>query len=413
MSERNPAGRYDRTKQLLTRTAAAGVMLWPTQAAAAEAQTSFPYQTSVVDAAAAPFGEQLPTASFEPQAAPGYSSDPVGHLDFVTRFPSGIDGVAAIRIAGWTGDQDAPQGPGEVHFYEGSNFAGSAIASGSRPDVAAAVPGLVGKSGFDVAITSSDQGDQTFCAYGIGTGGGAPYVGIGCETEHTGDAPFGTFTAIQDGARVSVFGGEIDPSHAGTPPIVDITVNGQYVGGAAVAAHDEMAAQYPAYGARRGYEAVIPLADDASEVCAVGIGVNAAGQLVPGEAATLGCAPLQTRQEREFATLPEETQVALMARKFFPDVSGVEQVTRCESTNNMNAQGPSGGNYDYFGPMQVDMVLHAAKFGGLSVGEIKAIMSDATHPQYKGVVETYFAVARQIYEGNRRAWPECGRGVFY
>lgn len=413
MSERNPGGRYDRTKQLLTRTAAAGVMLWPTQAAAAETQSSFPLQAFAVDASAPPHGEQLPTAPFESQAARGYSSDPFGHVDYVTRHPSGVDGVAKIALGGWAADADSPTTPLDIHVYQGEHFIGAYPASGSRPDVAAAFPGISDSHGFDVTAGTNDQGDQAYCAYAIGVGAGAPYTKLGCEVERTGDAPFGTFTAIQNGDRVSVFGGEIDPSHAGTPPIVDITVNGQYVGGAAVAAHDEMAAQYPAYGARRGYEAVIPLADDAQEVCAVGIGVNAAGQLVPGEAAILGCAPLQTRQEREFASLPEEDQVTLMARKFFPDVPGVERVTRCESTNNMNAQGPSGGNYDYFGPMQVDMVLHGPKFGGISVTEVKAIMSDATHPQYKDVVEMYFTVARQIYDGNRQAWPECGKGVLY
>jgi hypothetical protein len=251
-----------RGTQLLLRSA----LGYKSAAASAETPASYPFQET--------FSEMPSVASadsgFHTQVLQA-SGDPVGHLDFVTRFPSGIDGVAAIRVAGWSGDSDAPQGPGEVHLYEGANFAGSVIASGARPDVAAAVPGLAGKSGFDVAITSSNQGDQNFCAFGIGAGAGAPYAGIGCEVEHTGDAPFGTFTAIQNGDTVTLYGGEIDPSTAAVSPIVDVIVNGAFVGRTQAGPHDQMAAHYPAYGSYRGYSGIVNIGPDASSICAVAI----------------------------------------------------------------------------------------------------------------------------------------------
>jgi hypothetical protein len=107
------------------------------------------------------------TASSTPD--PGRS--PIGNLEAVR-----VDGRTATAI-GWALDPDT-DAPIRVHLYVGSS--GTAVtADGSRPDVAAAYPGLGDRHGFSNELTLP-AGTSDVCAYAINDGAGGNTL-LGCK----------------------------------------------------------------------------------------------------------------------------------------------------------------------------------------------------------------------------------------
>jgi hypothetical protein len=96
---------------------------------------------------------------------------PFGSFDVAT----GVSG--GVFVGGWAIDPDTSASI-QVHVYVDS--AGTAlVASGNRPDLAAAFPGYGAAHGFGTTVAAS-KGTHTVCAYAINVGIGAN-SGLGCR----------------------------------------------------------------------------------------------------------------------------------------------------------------------------------------------------------------------------------------
>jgi hypothetical protein len=100
---------------------------------------------------------------------PALSSNPFGSFDALYL----ANGVR--RAAGWAVDPNTGQ-PIEVHLYVGP-VGTRAVASRSRPDVAAIYPQFGSAHGFDAAVPFGDQ----VCAYAINVGPGGNVL-LGCRS---------------------------------------------------------------------------------------------------------------------------------------------------------------------------------------------------------------------------------------
>jgi hypothetical protein len=89
---------------------------------------------------------------------------PLGYLDSVSSPSAGV-----LRISGWVLDPDTND-PIAAHVYVDGVFAGALTASGSRPDVAAALP-FGADHGF-AGTFDAPAGQHSVCVYGIGVGQG-------------------------------------------------------------------------------------------------------------------------------------------------------------------------------------------------------------------------------------------------
>ena len=79
-----------------------------------------------------------------------------------------VERPPAIRVAGWALDYDTNASI-DVHVYVDGQWAARATANASRPDVAAAYPGMGPAHGFDVSVPAG-PGPHTVCVYGINAG---------------------------------------------------------------------------------------------------------------------------------------------------------------------------------------------------------------------------------------------------
>lgn len=195
--------------------------------------------------------------------------NPFGFVDSVYQSPDGV------VISGWTVDPDTT-GPIDVHLYRDGQFLGAWKADGSRPDVAAAVPGAGPRSGFTHVFPTA-EGSHRFCAYAINVGAGAPYVLLGCVPVTVTDAPFGAFDVVQrvPGTELAqVYGWALDANVA-APISVHLYADNVFVG-AVVADRDrsDQGAAFPWSGGRAGFEATFPLSEGEHVVCAYAIGAG-------------------------------------------------------------------------------------------------------------------------------------------
>jgi hypothetical protein len=100
--------------------------------------------------------------------------NPIGNFETIRLLPG------AVRVEGWTIDPDT-NGPISVHVYVDSNFAGSFLANGNRPDVGAAFPGYGSAHGF-VADIPASAGTHQFCVYAIDKPGPGVNPALGCRS---------------------------------------------------------------------------------------------------------------------------------------------------------------------------------------------------------------------------------------
>jgi len=101
------------------------------------------------------------------------SRHPFGFLDSVRSAPGGLS------VHGWAIDPDTTD-PIEVHTYIDGRFAGATVATESRPDVGAAVPGYGPNHGYS-ATYPAPPGLRTVCTYGINVGAGSTAL-LQCRT---------------------------------------------------------------------------------------------------------------------------------------------------------------------------------------------------------------------------------------
>jgi len=205
---------------------------------------------------------------------------PIGVLDSVIPAPAGM------RVTGWAWDPDSTA-PLPVHVYVDGAFAGSAVADGDRPDVAAGVPGAGPNHGFAFNVNAS-EGAHTACAYGLNVGPGAPSL-LGCLPISVGGPPFGFLdgvTALQAG-QVRVTGWVVDPTTT-DPVTVHVYVDGRF-SAAVLASGDrpDVPPAYPGYGPAHGYATAISVPDGTHQVCvyALNVGPDAPNPI-------LGCRPV-------------------------------------------------------------------------------------------------------------------------
>jgi hypothetical protein len=97
---------------------------------------------------------------------------PIGNLEAVSVSPG------SVSVRGWAIDPDVTRSI-KVHVKVDGVAVGT-VASGSRPDVAAAFPGYGPDHGFSKSVTASPGAHQV-CAHGINVGSGRNTL-LGCRT---------------------------------------------------------------------------------------------------------------------------------------------------------------------------------------------------------------------------------------
>ena len=223
--------------------------------------------------------------------APG--NYPVGAFDLA----SGAPGL--VRVAGWSFDRDNPVYSLGMHVYVGGQ-AGQAgaeghafSAAGSRPDVAAAYPGVGAAHGLDVTFATDKRGAQPVCLYAINIGGGDNVL-LGCKTVNITDPnPFGSFDAADSptGGTVRVRGWALDPNAITTSTAIHVYIGGT-AGSAgaeghaftAAASRPDVAAAYPGAGDKHGLNTTITTSKRGTQkVCMYALNAG------PGQNVSLGC----------------------------------------------------------------------------------------------------------------------------
>jgi hypothetical protein len=197
---------------------------------------------------------------------------------------SAVEVTGGIRVQGWAIDADT-NGPIDVHVYVDGVYVTAARASGGRPDIAAAYPGMGPFHGFDVTVPAG-PGRRQVCVYGINVGpSGNGNALLGCRTVSIGN-PFGNVDGYRTApGTLTVVGWAIDPDTSG-PISVHVYANGQWGGqGIANRSRPDVGQAYPSAGPNHGFEVTIPIGGGPQRVCVYGINTGANGTTNP----LLGC----------------------------------------------------------------------------------------------------------------------------
>lgn len=201
---------------------------------------------------------------------------PFGYLDAAASEPG------RVRVQGWAADPDEPRVPVGVHVYVDGKFVASDTAAGSRADVAAALPEVGDRHGYDIAVTVP-AGRHRVCAWALDTGGGANTT-LGCADVITpaGAAAIGYLDSVVAAGpgQVRVIGWAMDPD-ADTPVPVTLTIDGSATTRHAGVARPDVSAVFPLFSPARGFDETLPAAAGQHQVCA-----SVADPVVPTD---LGC----------------------------------------------------------------------------------------------------------------------------
>lgn len=204
------------------------------------------------------------------------SGSPVGALADVRTTASGIEAV------GWALDPDTTSATA-IHVYVDSTS--SAYTAGSPSTLIPAAYAEYGPNhGFNQPVAAS-PGAHTVCVYAINSGPGW-HVELGCRQvvvpggsgiPELGRAPIGVLEMVRGGTgEVEVSGWAIDPDTASPIPVhiyadsvgVAITADGERA---------DVAAVYPAYGAKHGFSHRMSAAAGLRTVCAYAINTGSGG----------------------------------------------------------------------------------------------------------------------------------------
>lgn len=188
---------------------------------------------------------------------------PFGNLETVARVPGGV------VLGGWAIDPDTPA-PIEVDVWEAGGLAGWASASLSRPDVGAAFPSYGPNHGYSIYVPAG-PGNHSWCAFGINVPAGINPA-VGCRTMNVTSTPVGNVDGVSRvGNAIQFAGWALDPDVADAVEI-HLYVDGQPVAsGYTGTPRGDVAAQWPAYGANRGWAITTAVSDGSHEVCAFAI----------------------------------------------------------------------------------------------------------------------------------------------
>jgi hypothetical protein len=194
---------------------------------------------------------------------------PTGNLEIA--WPA----VGAIRVGGWALDADTPD-PIAVHVYVDGTFRGAYVASGNRPDVASAFPGMGAGHGFGALVGQFYGGPHKVCVYAINAGGGVnPALGCATVTLPAGN-PRGSLNIAQGlPGAIRVVGWALDPDTS-MPIATHVYVDGHWTG--AVTANlvrPDVASAFPGYGAGHGFDVTVPVVGGGQhQVCTYAINVG-------------------------------------------------------------------------------------------------------------------------------------------
>ena len=203
-------------------------------------------------------------------------SNPEGRINSATVSPG------TVRIVGWALDRDTTNAI-PVHVYVDGKFKYEKLADRRRDDVAAALPGAGERHGFDETLRV-DAGTHEICVYGINRGAGKN-TQIACRVVTTmAGPPAGKLSSVvAEPGRLQLTGWALDPDTTAAAS-VRFTVDGATVSRIpANVSRPDVAAAWPAYGAARGFSAVVTRQGGTHEYCAVVENVGF------GTDRTLGC----------------------------------------------------------------------------------------------------------------------------
>lgn len=206
---------------------------------------------------------------------------PYGSVDALVAAPGSGTGPV-VRASGWTVDPDAPTQPVTVRLLVDGVVAATVPASAPRPDVGAALPGVGDAHGYALEAQVTAGTHQVCVAFvDVPTGSALPTT---CRSlTAPGGSPLGSVdSAVGAPGGVRVGGWALDPDTVAAAQ-VRVTVAGTTTTVAASDRRDDIGAVFPAYGATRGYTAVVPAPAGAVSVCVTIANVGA------GADTSLGC----------------------------------------------------------------------------------------------------------------------------
>ena len=204
---------------------------------------------------------------------------PIGSAEIINPTAPGT-----VRVAGWTFDQDNPTVPLDVQVQVDGGVVSTVKASVSRPDVGTAYPAAGANHGFDSTIDVAG-GSHNVCLVALNTRAGSDKP-LGCKTVSVVSAsPFGALDAATavNTRLVHVRGWTID-ANTSAPITVHLYVDGVKVTETtADIDRPDVAAAFPGWGSKHGFELDLPAPAGLHQVCAWGINVG------KGVNSMLGC----------------------------------------------------------------------------------------------------------------------------
>ncbi len=178
--------------------------------------------------------------------------------DIIGSFDVVVGGPETIRVVGWAIDPDTTE-PVDVHVWADGVFLGAGVADRPRLDTMIAYPAFGAAHGFDVEV-AAPPGTRSVCVYAIDRAGLGPNPALGCrDVLVPTDGPLGGLDLVGPQPHaVRVTGWAVDPDTA-EPLVVHVYVDNVVAGsGLADLDRPDIAAIWPAYGSRHGYDIVVP-----------------------------------------------------------------------------------------------------------------------------------------------------------
>ncbi|WP_164479198.1 SpoIID/LytB domain-containing protein [Nakamurella antarctica] len=186
---------------------------------------------------------------------------PFGVVDAVT------SGDGSISVSGWAVDPASSNAPTPIHIYDTGpagvvGYSGFTT-GGSRPDVAAAYPGVSAGSGYSAVVPGGASGVHTVCAFAISSGPGGN-TQLGCQTVTVRNPlPSGAVDVVAVTGALHVRGWAFDPDAVATSLVVhvyDTGPDGSVVGSVVTAdqRRADVGAAYPGVGDSHGFDVWLP-----------------------------------------------------------------------------------------------------------------------------------------------------------
>lgn len=184
---------------------------------------------------------------------------PRGNVEVVVGRPGGV------QVSGWAVDPDT-----SASIYLWADVDGGSgrplLASADRPDIGAAFPALGAAHGFSTMI-AAPPGPRTVCLTALDDGAG-PHTGLGCwRVVVPGGSPVGNLeVATGKVGGVQLTGWALDPDSTSSPYLwVELDGRGQYM--LASRERGDIAAAFPGYGSRFGFDGTVVAPPGPHTVC--------------------------------------------------------------------------------------------------------------------------------------------------